>query len=149
MDGETGLQYLLTQYSGEEGWGIGFDELMSLAEQSRAAEVIIILDCCEAGAFGESLARWKRRSVSVVPSGTTVLAACRSYQQAKSGFPQSAFTAELLKAFSGAAGDRQGKITAAGVFSQIDSSMETWAQRPVFKANVDRMTSLRAISPRT
>ena len=57
------------------------------------------------------------------------------------------FTNLLLDALHGGAADLRGHITPGSVYAYIDQALGPWDQRPVFKTNVTRFTSLRTISP--
>lgn len=54
----------------------------------------------------------------------------------------------LLNALSGEAADLTGHITIGGIYAYVDKALGAWEQRPVFKTNVTRFTSLRDVSPR-
>ena len=47
----------------------------------------------------------------------------------------------------GGAADLRGHISPGGIYAYIDQALSAWAQRPVFKTNVTRFTSLRTINP--
>lgn len=47
----------------------------------------------------------------------------------------------------GGAADLRGHISPGGVYTYIDQALGAWEQRPVFKTNVTRFTSLRTINP--
>ena len=57
------------------------------------------------------------------------------------------FTSLLLEALSGGAADITGHITPGGLYAYIDKALGPWEQRPVFKTNVTRFTSLRNVVP--
>ena len=57
------------------------------------------------------------------------------------------FTNLLLDALQGGAADLRGHISPGGVYAYIDQALGEWEQRPVFKTNVTRFTSLRTIIP--
>ena len=57
------------------------------------------------------------------------------------------FTSLLLEALSGGAADITGHITPGGIYAYIDKALGPWEQRPVFKTNVTRFTSLRNVIP--
>lgn len=51
----------------------------------------------------------------------------------------------LIEALKGGAADITGRITAGGVYSYVDKALGPWAQRPIFKTNVARFTSIRDV----
>jgi hypothetical protein len=57
------------------------------------------------------------------------------------------FSTYLCGALDGGAADMLGKVTIAGVYAYLSESFGSWAQRPTFKANVERLHELRRVSP--
>ena len=57
------------------------------------------------------------------------------------------FTNLLLDSLQGGASDLRGHITPGSVYAYIDQALGPWEQRPVFKTNVTRFTSLRTVNP--
>jgi len=53
------------------------------------------------------------------------------------------FTSLFVDALRGAASNLIGDITPGSVYAHIDQSLGPWAQRPVFKTNVESFVSLR------
>ncbi len=53
----------------------------------------------------------------------------------------------LLDALRGGAADLRGHISPGSVYAYIDRALGSWAQRPVFKTNISRFTSLRVVQP--
>jgi hypothetical protein len=57
------------------------------------------------------------------------------------------FTTLVVDALQGGASDLRGHITPGGIYSYVDQALGAWDQRPIFKTNVTRFTSLRTITP--
>ena len=57
------------------------------------------------------------------------------------------FTSLFVDALGGAAANLVGDVTPGGIYAHIDQSLGPWAQRPVFKTNVNRFVSLRKVQP--
>ena len=57
------------------------------------------------------------------------------------------FTSLLLEALAGGAGDVTGHISLGGIYAYIDKALGPWEQRPIFKTNITRFTSLRDVIP--
>jgi hypothetical protein len=57
------------------------------------------------------------------------------------------FTNLLVDALNGAAANLVGDVTPGSVYAHIDQSLGPWAQRPVFKTNVQTFVSLRRAEP--
>lgn len=142
---ETG-GYLLTQecQNGDEGFPIS--DLISLANNSKAKNKIIVLDSCYSGAVA---ARIGTADISEVKEGMTILTASTADQYAaeSENGGSGVFTNLLVDALNGAAANLVGDVTPGGIYAHIDQSLGPWAQRPVFKTNVESFVSLRKVSP--
>jgi hypothetical protein len=107
---------------------------------------VIVLDCCFAGAAGG--VPQLGTAAAALRSGVTILAASRSDQvAAETTAGRGSFSTHLCGALEGGAADVLGKVSVAGVYSYLDESFGPWEQRPVFKANVDRLHELRQCQP--
>jgi hypothetical protein len=130
--------------TGDEG--LSLHEVMAIADKSAAKNRVIILDCCNSGAAG---ARVGQPAVSEVKEGMTILTASTDTQYAleTAGGGAGVFTNLLLDALEGAACNLLGDVTPGGIYAHIDQSLGPWAQRPVFKTNVNSFVSLRKATP--
>lgn len=124
--------------------GISMNDILTYANQSPSQEKIIILDCCHSGAMGNSQLN---TSISNIGQGVTVLSASRAAESAMEINGHGIFTNLLIGALQGGAADLRGYITPGSVYSFIDQALGAWDQRPIFKTNVSRFTSLRKVSP--
>lgn len=124
--------------------GIPLAEIMVLANQSRVQNRVIILDSCHSGVAGGSALQQK---VAEIGDGVTILTASTAEQYATEENGAGVFTSLLVDALSGAAGNLVGDVTPGGVYAHVDQSLGPWAQRPVFKTNVNRFVSLRKVQP--
>lgn len=126
--------------------GMSLHELMTLANDSRAKNKVIMLDSCHSGVTGSAAID---RNVSVISNGVTILTASTAEQYALEvpGGGAGVFTQLLVDALNGAAANLVGEITPGSVYAHIDQSLGTWAQRPVFKTNVKTFVSLRKTQP--
>ncbi len=126
--------------------GVAFSEVLSKVRGSSVGEVIVILDCCFAGAAG-GLPQLDG-ATAVMRSGVSILAASRGDQtSAESDAGRGAFSGFLEGALEGGAAEVLGRVTMAGVYAYLDESFGSWEQRPSFKANVDRLHELRRCAP--
>jgi hypothetical protein len=125
--------------------GIPMDQILSLANKSRAKDKVVILDCCHAGAFGTPSI--SDDNTAQLSDGLTVLTASRDSESALEINGASIFTALLIDALQGGAADLRGDITPGSIYSYVDQALGAWDQRPIFKTNVSRFTSLRKINP--
>lgn len=126
--------------SGDEGLPLG--EIITLADQSRAKNKVILLDSCHSGAAANLPAL---AGASVLSEGMTILTASTAEQYATEDQSGGTFTRLLVDALAGAAANLVGDITPGSVYAHIDQSLGSWDQRPVFKTNVKHFISLRRV----
>jgi hypothetical protein len=137
--------YIVTQDAKKYDEGISMDDVLALANKAEAKERIIILDCCFSGSFGEF--KHAELGTSLLNEGLTVLTASRGTESALEVNGRGVFTALVVDALQGGAADLRGHITPGSVYAYVDQALGPWDQRPIFKTNVSRFTSLRRISP--
>jgi len=126
--------------------GLPLSEIMTLANNSKARNKVIILDSCHSGAVGENTVV---TSVSEIREGVTILTASAASQASMitPGGGSSVFTDLLVDALNGAAANLLGSVTPGSVYAHVDQSLGPWEQRPVFKTNVKAFVSLREADP--
>jgi len=137
--------YLVTPDNQQYNEGVSMNEIMSLANQSKAKNRVIILDCCHAGMLGSPNIPDSR--FSELADGVTVLVACRKEESALEAGGQGIFTALLLDALHGGCADLVGHVSPGSIYAYVDRALGPWNQRPVFKTNVSRFVSLRNVNP--
>jgi hypothetical protein len=125
--------------------GLSMEQILVLLNASQARDKIIILDCCHSGAIGSPPNTGVTTAQLV--EGVVILTASRDRESAVEVNGHGVFTSLLLSALQGGAADLQGHITPGSVYAYIDQALGAWEQRPVFKTNVTRFTSLRTITP--
>lgn len=125
--------------------GISMDEVLNIVNQSKIKEKIVIIDCCHAGALGVPVIIGS--SVAHLGEGVTIMSATRSSESAMEADGHGLFTSLLISALKGGAADVAGNITPGSIYTYIDRSLGFWEQRPLYKANVCRFTSLRNVQP--
>ena len=124
--------------------GLSLAEIMILANQSKIQNRVIILDSCHSGVAGGNALQQK---VAEITDGVTILTASTAEQYASEEDGAGVFTSLLVDALGGAAANLVGDVTPGGVYAHVDQSLGPWAQRPVFKTNVNRFVSLRKVQP--
>lgn len=124
--------------------GLSLAEVVTLANQSRFLNKVILLDSCHSGAAGQ---RPTEPMTSEIADGVTLLTASTADQYASERDGAGVFTTLLIDALAGAAANLVGDVTPGSVYAHIDQSLGPWAQRPVFKTNVKRFVSLRKVDP--
>lgn len=136
--------YLVTPDHKKYDEGISMDEILVLTNKSKAKDKIIILDCCHSGAMGSPEIH---SHISGLHEGTSILTASKSDEASVEVNGHGVFTHLLLDALQGGAGDLRGDISPGSIYAYIDQALGAWEQRPVFKTNVNRFTSLRRATP--
>lgn len=126
--------------------GVSMDEILKIANASKAREKVIILDCCHSGSFASSSIGGSD-NISYLSDGLTVLTASRKDEYAMEIRGSGVFTSLLVDGLMGGAADLRGNITPGSLYAYIDEALGAWEQRPIFKTNVSRFTSLRKVEP--
>lgn len=129
----------------QDGKGIDLFEIVTMANKSKANEIIIILDCCYAGGAGNI---GINNPKVILREGVSILAAAggEQYSYEKKGY--GVFTSLMYEALKGAAADIRGKVNLSEMYYYSDTLLNAWKQRPVFKSHVSRMISLRDCNPK-
>jgi uncharacterized caspase-like protein len=94
--------------------GLALSEIMTLANESKARNKIIILDSCYSGALGDNPVN---KQVSEISDGMTILTASTKGQYAAEADGGGVFTGLLLDALGGAAANLVGDVTPGGVYA--------------------------------
>lgn len=138
--------YLVTVDAKKYDEGISMDEVLALANQSRAKNKVVILDCCHSGAMGSpSLAA---NNIAQLSEGLSVLTASRDSEYAIEIGGAGVFTSLVIDALKGGAADVRGNITPGSLYAYVDEALGAWDQRPIFKTNVTSFATLRRIPPK-
>ncbi|MBU6158883.1 MAG: caspase family protein [Bacteroidetes bacterium] len=137
--------YIVTPDYKPNDEGVSMDEILTIANDSKAQNRVIILDCCHSGALG-SPKNLGGKSAHI-GEGVSILTASRDIESAIEINGHGVFTNLLLDALQGGAADLRGHITPGSVYAYIDQALGPWDQRPVFKTNITRFTSLRTVTP--
>jgi hypothetical protein len=137
--------YIVTTDFKKYDEGVSMDEILGLANRSKAKDKIVVLDCCHSGAFGSPTTTGS--NVAQLAEGLSVLTASRDSESALEINGRGVFTALVVNALQGGAADLRGHITPGSIYAYVDQALGPWDQRPIFKTNVTRFTSLRTITP--
>lgn len=131
-------------------WGIALEEIIQLAVQSRAGNVLIILDCCHGGDAANLLSPLTlsgNNPQARLRENMTVIAASRNTQSTSEANGHGLFTAAVLDALGGGAADLIGCVTATSIYSYVDRRFGEWMPRTVYKAHVTEVTTVRQCAP--
>src|SRR5690349_17876936 len=122
--------------------GVSMSSVLAKVQRSLVREVSIILDCCFSGIAG-SIPQLGT-DAAALRSGVSILTASRGDEvSVETPEGRGLFSTYLCGALEGGAADTLGKVTIAGIYAYLSESFGSWDQRPMFKANVDRLHELR------
>lgn len=136
--------FLVTQDAKRYNAGVAMRDVITQARNSPVKEIIIILDCCHSGQFGNLP---EIDNSAVLREGISVLTASRGSEVALEAGGGGVFTSLVYDALHGGAADISGNVTIAGVYTYADQALGAWDQRPLFKAHVACFTPLRKCTP--
>jgi hypothetical protein len=129
--------------------GLPMSDLIQLANQSSAREVLIVLDCCFAGDIGSvPYAQWPGGSPFVqLRQGITIISAAGSTEYAKEEGGHGIFTSLMLQALAGGAADPRGRVSAAAAYAYVEQVLGPWDQRPLYKSYANVLGPVRRCKP--
>ena len=135
--------YLVTKDAKRYDEGVSMDEVLNLANKSKAKNKVIILDCCHSGALGTP--SLTDNNIAQLSEGLSVLTASRDSEYSLEVNGAGVFTSLVVDALKGGAADLRGNITPGSLYAYVDEALGAWDQRPIFKTNVSSFASLRKI----
>jgi len=134
--------YIVTPDTKKYDEGVSMDEILALANQSKAKDRVILLDCCNSGALGTPTITGS--NAALLSEGLSVLTASRDSESALEIDGKGVFTSLIVDALQA---DLRGYVTLGSIYAYVDQALGPWDQRPIFKTNVTRFTALRSIAP--
>ncbi|MBL8199678.1 MAG: caspase family protein [Chromatiales bacterium] len=146
---ETG-GLLCTSDGIQDDWGIPMQEVVDLAVKSQAHQILLILDCCHSGNFGNPSALSAvagKNPLSTIRENMTVIAASHATEAAVEAGGHGLFTSALLDGLEGGAADHMGFVTAPALYMYARRRFTAWDQRPVFKTNASDVLCVRECEP--
>ena len=138
--------YLVTQDGTGTLPGIALQEILDMANASRAQEVLLLIDSCHSGELGEPDRNGNLAKAYLRP-GVTLLAASRADQQALEKHGRGLFTSLVIGALKGGASDVRGQISEASMYAYIEQALGPWDQRPIYKSNATQLSPIRQCQP--
>lgn len=109
----------MTQDHTANSLGVSLSDVIALANESPASEVVLVLDCCYSGDVANlhglqaaSVAGPFQVPTAVLREGVTILAASRATEPSAEMAGHGAFTRLLTEGLEGAAADVLGTVTA-------------------------------------
>jgi hypothetical protein len=130
--------------------GLPMNELLVLANQSKARSVLLVLDCCFSGSLGNppKLQAQGALDQAQLREGVTVLAASRATQVAMEVGGHGVFTELFVGALKGGAADVRGRVSAASIYAYVEAALGPWDQRPLYKSHASRLDPVRVCLPK-
>jgi Caspase domain len=145
---------LVTQDAARDSYGVSMNDLLTLANDSPARSVTILLDCCFSGDIGNmpglqaaGVAESFRIDKTLLRENVTLMAASRGPEASQESDGHGEFTRLLLSGLEGGATDHQGKVTALSLYSYISPAFDAFQQRPVLKTYLTSPVVLRIGPP--
>lgn len=136
--------------SQKDDWGLPMQEVVELANNSKAHHILMILDCCYSGDIADPSVFNARRSgdpLAVLRENMTVIAASLAPQASTEAGGHGLFTSAVLDALEGGAADHMGWVTAPSIYSYVERRFGWFDQRPVYKSYATGVTVVRECAP--
>jgi uncharacterized caspase-like protein len=137
--------YLVTQDAQRYDEGVSMGEVLKLANDSKASEVVIFLDCCFSGTLGNPPVIDNAKAL--LREGVSILTASRGDQPSVETGGGGLFTSLVVDALEGGAADLLGAVSAPAIYAYVEAALGAWDQRPLFKSHVSRVLPLRYCDP--
>lgn len=137
--------YLVTQDAKKYDEGVAMSEVLKLSNESKAREVVILLDCCFSGQLGNLPAI--DNSKAFLREGISILTAGRGDQVSVEAGGGGVFTSLVVDALEGGAANLLGAVSAPAIYAYVEAALGAWDQRPLFKAHVSSVLELRCCTP--
>ena len=138
--------YLVTQDGSNALPGILLNDILAMVNDSRAQEVVLIIDSCFSGSLGEP-DQIREATDHYLRPGVTLLAASMSGQNARELNGHGLFTRLVIGALKGGASDVRGQISAASIYAYVEQALGPWDQRPIYKSNASQLSTIRNYTP--
>lgn len=137
--------YLVTQDAAQYDEGVAMGDVLKLANDSRASEVVILLDCCFSGQLGNLPA--VDNTKVLLREGISILTAGRGNQVSVEAGGGGVFTSLVVDALEGGAANILGAVSAPAIYAYVEAALGAWDQRPLFKSHVSSVLELRCCTP--
>jgi Caspase domain len=137
--------YLVTQDAKKYSEGVAMIHVIKLANESKAREVVILLDCCFSGQLGNLPA--VDNTKAFLREGISILTAGRGTQVSVEAGGGGVFTSLVVDALEGGAANILGAVSAPAIYAYVEAALGAWDQRPLFKAHVSSVLELRCCTP--
>jgi hypothetical protein len=137
--------YLVTQDAKRYDEGVPMSDILKLANDSTAKEVVILLDCCHSGQLGNLPGIDNTKAI--LREGISILTAGRGDQVSVETGGGGVFTSLVVDALEGGAANLLGAVSAPSIYAYVEAALGAWDQRPLFKSHVSSVLELRCCKP--
>jgi Caspase domain len=137
--------YLVTQDASKYDEGVAMSDVLRLANESKAREVVLLLDCCYSGKLGN--APGIDNAKALLREGISILTASRGNQPSVETSGGGVFTSLVVDALDGGAANLLGAVSTPAIYTFVEAALGAWEQRPLFKAHLSSVVELRRSSP--
>lgn len=137
--------YIVTPDFTPGDYGISMQDLLTIVNNSKCKNKVVVLDCCHAGMIGNIPIG--NQNTAIISEGVTLLTASKKDETSAEVNGHGVFTSLFIDALNGGAADLLGNITLGGIYAFIDKSLGPWDQRPVFKTNVTSFSPVKTVIP--
>jgi len=137
--------YLVTQDAKKYDEGVSMSDILKCANESKAKEAVILLDCCYSGQLGNPPIIDNTKVL--LREGVSILTAGRGDQVSVEAGGGGVFTSLVVDALDGGAANLLGAVSAPAIYAYVEAALGAWDQRPLFKAHVSSVLELRCCTP--
>ncbi|MEO1349734.1 MAG: caspase family protein [Cyanobacteria bacterium J06635_15] len=131
LTGET-EGYLATSDSSKDGRNaVRFDDLNKLISKSDLSSLVVVLDCCYAGALLERSLLESNLTAFREKKDYYLITACRSFERAREGKEHGIFTEAVLRGLQIENADEQGQISGDRLFDFLARDLMQSGQEPL------------------
>lgn len=137
--------YLVTQDAETYDEGLAMGDVLKMANDSKADEVVVLLDCCHSGHMGQLPAM--NNDAALLREGVSIITASRGDQPSIEVGGGGLFTSLVLDSLEGGAADLLGDVTIPSIYAKVEAALGAWDQRPLLKSHVSKVISIRKCEP--
>jgi len=137
--------YLVTQDAQNYDEGLSMGDVLKMANDSKADEVVVLLDCCHSGHLGQVPAI--DNDAALLREGVSIVTASRGDQPSVEVGGGGLFTSLVLDALEGGAADLLGHVTIPAIYAKVEAALGAWDQRPLLKSHVSKVIDIRKCEP--
>ncbi len=141
--------HLCAYDSEKDDYGIPMQEIVQMCLDSRARDILLILDCCHSGdiASPSFFNAGQKDPLSLLREDMTVIASSRDSEASLEGSDHGVFTQAVIDSLEGGAADHMGWITAPSIYAYVERRFGQHMQRPIYKSHATRVVVVRECAP--